>query len=115
MGEADATFAQVVGGKILRRGLAAIPVDEGENAAPRAARGDAEEPFGGGFGEARGEIGDDEEMIFFGNVSGLFVVFGDGGVFVAQVYLDDFSMCPLSVARRSSIWADWVQMRLLMR
>jgi len=75
---------------ILWRGDAGIPVDKGTNATTRATGGDVAEPARGGFAEVGRERSDDQEMIFFGDGAGLRIVFGDGGVFVAQIHLDDF-------------------------
>ena len=64
-------------------------MDERIDAAPGAAGGDTQQAFGGGIAEVDGKIGDHEEMVLFGDHAGLVVVFGDGGVIVAQVHLDD--------------------------
>ena len=64
-------------------------MNEGEDAAARAAGGDALQPLRRDVAEIGREIGDDEEVIFFGDAAGLLVVFGDGRVLVAQVHLDD--------------------------
>ena len=69
--------------------MAPVPMNEGEHAATRAAGGDVDEPPAGGFAEVHREIGDDEDMIFFGDGAGLGVVFGDGFVLVAEIHLDD--------------------------
>ncbi len=65
-------------------------MNEGEDSAARSALGDALEPLRSDITEGGREVGHDEEMIFFGNASGLLVVLGDGFVLVAQVHLDDF-------------------------
>ena len=88
--QADAVFAQFIGHEILRHGDALVPMDEREDAAPRAAGGDVAQPLRRGVGEIHRERRDDQEMIFLRHAAGLRVVFRDGGVFVAQIHLDDF-------------------------
>jgi len=70
--------------------LPLIPMNEGENAAPCPARGDALQPFGGRFAEIGRKIGDHEEVIFLRHTPGLLIVFRDARVLVAQIHLDDF-------------------------
>ena len=36
-----------------------------------------------------GKIGDDQEVILFRDDARFLVVFGDGGIFIAQIHLDD--------------------------
>ena len=59
------------------------------DAAAGAAGGDGKQAFGGGVAEGGGKSGDHQEPVFFGDRAGLFVVFGDGRVLVAQIHLDD--------------------------
>ena len=82
-------FFAVRPGRIRRARLALVPMDEREDAAARAAGGDAPQALGRGVAEIHREIGDDQEMIFLRDAAGLLVVFGDGRVFVAQIHLDD--------------------------
>ena len=67
-----------------------VPVQQHEDAAARAAGGDALEPRSRHFAEARREIGYDQEMVFLGNAPGLLVVFGDRRILIAQIHLDHF-------------------------
>ncbi len=86
----DAVFAQFIRAEIRRERLAAVPMNHGVNTAARSARGDAQQPASGHISEVRGEIGNDEEVIFFGDDSRLLVVFGDGRIFIPQIHLDHF-------------------------
>ena len=88
--EADAALAEIIGHEPVRLGLALVPLHERENPAARAARGDALEALGGDLAEIRRKIGHNEKMVFLRHASGLFVVFGDRRVLVAQVHLDHF-------------------------
>ena len=65
-------------------------MNEGENAATRSAGDDAEQTSHGQIAEVDREIGDDEVMVRLGDATGLLVVFGNGGVFVAEVELGHF-------------------------
>src|SRR6185436_14067284 len=87
-GDRYARLSQVVWREILRHGLAAVPMNERINAAARATRGDAQEPLGRGIAETSREVRDDEKVVFFGDIPRLLIVFGDGGVFIAQIHLD---------------------------
>ena len=71
-------LAQFIGHEVLRQRLALVPMDERVNPATRAARGDAQQPLGGGLAEVHRKIRDDQEMIFLRDVPGLLVVFGNG-------------------------------------
>ena len=62
---------------------------EREHAAARSASEDAFQPRHCALAESRRQSGDDEEVILLRHAAGLFVVFGDRCVFVAQVHLDD--------------------------
>ena len=64
-------------------------MDQRVDAAPGAAGGDAQQAPGGGLAEVHREIGDDQEVVLLRDVARLLVVFGDGGVLVAQIHLDD--------------------------
>ncbi len=86
---ADAVFPQLIGNETVGRRLALIPMDEREDAAARAAAGDALQPLHRDLAEVRREVRDDEEVVFFRDAAGLLVVFGDRRVFVAQIHLDD--------------------------
>jgi hypothetical protein len=88
--DAGAGVAEIIGDELGGDGLALVPMDEGEDAAPGAAGGEAEESAQGGIGEMGGEIGDDEEVPGFGDTAGLGVVIGEGAEFVAEVELGDF-------------------------
>ena len=88
--EADAAFSQIIGHEAFGRRLTPIPMDQGEHAASRPACRDALQALDGRLAKVRGKVRDDEEMVFFRHAVGLRVVFGDGGVFVAQIHLDDF-------------------------
>jgi len=83
-------FAEFVGDEFGRGGSAEVPVEEEVDAAARSAGCQAEESFDGEVGEVDGKVGDDEEVIFFGEATCALVVFGEGGVVVAQVHLGDF-------------------------
>ena len=88
--QANAVAAQFIGNKILRHGVALVPLDEREHAATRAVRGDVAQALRRRLTEIHRERGDDDEMIFLRDGAGLGVVFRDGGIFVAQIHLDDF-------------------------
>ena len=81
--DADAAVAEFIGDETVWQAWLLVPVKEREDAAARAAGSDALEPRRRCFTERSGEIGDDEEMVFLGNASGLLVVFGNGGVLIA--------------------------------
>ena len=83
-----------VAGEPVRLGRPEVGVHEGEHAAARTAGDDAFEPLHGGLAEVGREVGDDEEVVFFGDDSGLVVVFRDVVEFVAQIHLDDFFDVP---------------------
>ena len=87
---ANAAFSQFVRHKILRQRLAVVPMNQAINPAPRATGGDTQQAFGGRIAEVHGKISHDQEMIFLGDHAGLFVVFGNGLIFIAQIHLDDF-------------------------
>ena len=90
MGQADTVFLEVIEDDVRRQRRPLVPLNERVNAAARPARGDVAEPARGGVAEVHRERGDDEEMIFLRDGAGLGVVFGDGGIFVAEIHLDDF-------------------------
>ncbi len=89
-GDANGVFSQFIRDKILRQRLASVPVEENIDTAARPAGGNAEQPPSGCVGEVCREIRDYEEMVLFCDHTGLFIVFGDGPIFVAQIHLDDF-------------------------
>jgi len=87
--QADAVGAQFLRDELGRQRQPPVPMNQRINAAARPAGRDAQQAFGGGFREVRREVGHDEEIILFRNDPRLLVVFGDGGIFIAQVHLDD--------------------------
>ena len=86
--EQHAALPQFIGHEAVRHFLPVVPMDEGEDAAARAAGGDALQPARGVLAEAGWEIGDDQEVVFFRDAARLLVVFGDARVLVAQIHLD---------------------------
>ena len=69
---------------------AGVVVNQGEDSAFSTGTRDTEEARGGLVGEGVGEVGADKKMVFFGDVSGLLVVFNDGFEVLAKIHLDDF-------------------------
>ena len=87
--DADAVLAEFVGHESVRDGLPLVPVDQREDAAAWAADGDALQACSSRVTEARGEVGDDEEVILLRHAASLLVVFRDRRILVAQIHLDD--------------------------
>jgi hypothetical protein len=88
-GDDDAGLAEFLGKEVGGRSLALVPMNQSINAATGAAGRDAVEPAHGGLSKVGGKVGDNDEVIFFGDIPGGGVVIGDGFVLIAQIHLDD--------------------------
>src|SRR5690349_12097578 len=86
----QAGAAEFVLKRRIRRRLAQVALDEQMHAAARAAGGDGEQALASRFAEGGWKTGDDEETIFLGDGTRLFVVFRDVRELVAEIHLDDF-------------------------
>src|SRR5204862_2811902 len=85
----NAVLADILSRKLGRRRLAPIPMEQQIHTATRTAGDNTHQPLSGGLREVGWEIRHDQEMVFLGNYSGLFIVLRYGLIFVAQVHLDD--------------------------
>src|SRR5678816_345542 len=98
--DANAAFSQLFGEKIGRGRMAVIPMNQCVNPATGAAGGDSQQASDGTLAEVRGEIGDDNEMIFLSDVPCIDVIIGNRLVLVAQVHLDHLFHGSMSTWKR---------------
>src|SRR5207302_10625139 len=85
--DTHARVAKVVRDKLHARRLSQVPMNQSEHTATRPAGGDAKEAADSQITEVYRKIGDDQEVIRFGDAARLFVVICNGLVFIPEIEL----------------------------